>query len=136
MMEKGGGIDPDKYAWTDPAAEYRRRLGPDGENPEAVENMYFAAMLLLSGVRAARERLLSDCDSGKIGDEGACRALRSILSHPLFDDPGIEAASSRQLLEAQPPRDGFLGQPPRGVASSCSLLMQPRSSLERRWLRR
>jgi len=101
MMEKAGGIDPDKYAWTDPAAEYRRRLGPDGENPEAVENMYFTAMLLLSGVRAARDRLLSDCDSGKIGDEGACRTLRSILAHPLLDHPGIEAASSRLRGHAQ-----------------------------------
>ncbi|KAL3778717.1 hypothetical protein ACHAW5_006114 [Stephanodiscus triporus] len=95
MREKDGGIDPDKYSWTDPDVEYRRRLGPDGENPEAVENMYFTAMLLLSGVRAARDRLLSDCDAGKIGDESACRTLRSILSHPLLDDPSIEAASSR-----------------------------------------
>eukprot|EP00985_Skeletonema_marinoi_P017559 scaffold9675_cov143-Skeletonema_marinoi.AAC.1 len=52
-------------------------------------------MLLLSGVRAARDRLLQDCDSGSIGDAEACETLRSILTHPLMDDPNIDAASRR-----------------------------------------
>lgn len=91
----GEGLDPESYPWTDPVAEFRRRLGPQGETPEAVENLYFTMMLLLSGVRAARERLLADCDAGKVGDARSCDVLRSILSHPLLDDPAVEAASRR-----------------------------------------
>jgi len=90
-----GGLDPDSYAWTDPTEEFARRLGPRGETPEAVENLYFTTMLLLSGVRAARDRLLMDCESGRVGDAGYCDVLKSILSHPLLDDPSIEAASLR-----------------------------------------
>lgn len=104
MQEKikvGGELDPDSYQWTDPVAEFDRRLGPQGETPEAVENLYFTMMLLLSGVRAARERLLMDCDNGKIGDAQACQVLRSILTHPLLDDPSIEAASHRLREHAQ-----------------------------------
>ena len=93
-IESGEGLDPSS-AWTDPSAEFERRLGPQGETPEAVENMYFSMMLLLSGVRAARERLLADCESGKIGDTQSVEILRSILTHPLLDDPSIEAASRR-----------------------------------------
>eukprot|EP01083_Nonionella_stella_P056030 147748_1 len=94
MME-GGELDPESYPWTDPGVEFRRRLGPEGETPEAVENLYFTMMLLLSGVRAARGRLLADCDSGKVGDAESVEILRSILAHPLFDDPSIDAASAR-----------------------------------------
>ena len=99
MLEKlqldEGGLDPESYPWTDPIEEYERRLGSNGETPEAIENMYFTMMLLLSGVRAARERLLHDCDSGLIGTEEACTTLKSILMHPLMDDPNIDAASRR-----------------------------------------
>lgn len=91
----GEELDPESYPWTDPFAEFQRRLGPTGETPEAVENLYFTMMLLLSGVRAARERLLADCDSGKVGDAESVEILRSILAHPLFDDPSIDAASAR-----------------------------------------
>lgn len=94
-IEGGEEIDPEAYAWTDPTVEYQRRLGSEGENPEAVENMYFTLMLLLSGVQAARDRLLNECDNGMIGDTHAWETLRSILSHPLLDDPSIEAASQR-----------------------------------------
>lgn len=103
MYEKinsGEGIDPDSYQWTDPSAEFQRRLGPQGETPEAVENLYFTMMLLLSGVRGARDRLLMDCDMGKVGDAQACQVLRSILTHPLLDDPSIEAASHRMRSHA------------------------------------
>lgn len=96
IMDNGGSsIDPNEYTWTDPNVEYQRRLGANGETPEAVENLYFTMMLVLSGVRAARERLLMDCNAGKVGDEQSCEVLRSILSHPLLDDPSIEAASHR-----------------------------------------
>jgi hypothetical protein len=98
MQEKidgGEDIDPESYQWTNPAVEFQRRLGPEGENPEAVENLYFTLMLLLSGVQAARDRLLRECDNGMIGDAHASDTLRSILAHPLLDDPSIEAASHR-----------------------------------------
>lgn len=98
MQEKiagGEGIDPESYQWTNPVVEFQRRLGPEGENPEAVENLYFTLMLLLSGVQAARDRLLKECDSGMVGDVNASNTLRSILAHPLLDDPSIEAASLR-----------------------------------------
>ena len=90
-----GGIDPNEYTWTDPNVEFSRRLGPNGETPEAIENLYFTMMLLLSGVKGARERLLADCNNGKIGDTQACEVLQKILNHPLLDDPSIEAASLR-----------------------------------------
>eukprot|EP00986_Skeletonema_menzelii_P004433 scaffold1493_cov147-Skeletonema_menzelii.AAC.6 len=92
-----GDLDPESYQWTDPLVEYERRLGAGGETPEAVENMYFTMMLLLSGVKAARERLLQDCDSGSMmGDDAeAIETVRAILTHPLLDDPNIDAASRR-----------------------------------------
>mmetsp|Transcript_14005 Transcript_14005/g.28530 ORF Transcript_14005/g.28530 Transcript_14005/m.28530 type:complete len:415 (+) Transcript_14005:132-1376(+) len=98
-IESGEGLDPSS-PWTDPRAEYDRRLGPQGETPEAVENLYFGMMLLLSAVKAARERLLEDCDNGKIGDDQAVEILRPILAHPLLDEPSIEAASRRLRTHA------------------------------------
>lgn len=97
MQEKlasGDGLDSDKYEWTDPAVEFRRRLSSVGETPEAVENMYFTAMLLLSGLGAARERLLEECAANNCDGEQA-QTLRAILTHPLLDDPSVGAASRR-----------------------------------------
>jgi len=80
--------------WRDPVAEFDRRLGPKGETPLALENMYFCYMLLLTAASKARERLLKDCDSGKI-DEDAANALRPILEHPLLDNPFVGAAYAK-----------------------------------------
>jgi hypothetical protein len=91
----GGQLDPNKYMWTNPTNEYHRRLGPNGTTPRAIENMYFTAMLLLSGIRAVRDQLLLDCDAGQIGSEDDCTTLRSILYHPLLDDASVDAASIR-----------------------------------------
>jgi len=94
-INAGGPLDPESYEWTDPMDEFDRRLSPQGDTPEAIENLYFTMLLLLSGVRAARDRLLMDCDMGKVGDAQACKTLRSILTHPLLDDPSIQVASLR-----------------------------------------
>lgn len=78
--------------WTDPVVEYKRRLSPDGETKHAMDNLYFAYMLMLSGVGKARERLLQDCESGKI-DSTSADQLKSILDFPLLDDDSIGVAS-------------------------------------------
>lgn len=91
-IESGEGFDDEP--WTDPRVEFDRRLGPDGENPKAIENLYFTYMLMLSAVAGARERLGQDCASGKI-DEDTAADLTPILDHPLLDDPGIGAASTK-----------------------------------------
>ncbi len=80
--------------WTDPKVEFDRRLGEKGETPEAIENLYFGYMLLLSAVKNARERLIHDCDSGKI-DAAAAEALKPVLASPLFDDNNISVASRK-----------------------------------------
>jgi len=80
--------------WTDAGAEFERRLSPRGETPLALENLYFTYMLMLSAVRAAKGRLLADCDEGKI-DEEAAESLRTVLSYPLIDDVSIDIASKR-----------------------------------------
>ena len=77
--------------WTDPKVEFDRRLGEGGETPQAMENLYFGYMLLLSAVKVARERMLQDCDSGKL-DAEAADALRSVLSSPLLEDENIGVA--------------------------------------------
>lgn len=92
-VESGEPFSDDEI-WRDPKIEFRRRLGPDGETPLAIENLYFTFMLLVTAVRGARDRLLEDCESGRI-ESGAAQDLRSILSTPLLDDPSVEAASRK-----------------------------------------
>lgn len=84
----------DDCVWTDPKVEFERRLSPSGETPQAMENLYFTYMLLLSAVRAARDRLLMDCDAGKI-DADAAKSLREVLDYQLLDDDAIDSASKR-----------------------------------------
>jgi len=92
-IENGEEFKEDEI-WRDPEAEYRRRLGPEGETPLAIENLYFCYMLLLTAVRKARPRLLQDCDSGKI-DQQAAADLRPVLESPLLDSPAVEVASQK-----------------------------------------
>mmetsp|Transcript_33835 Transcript_33835/g.49741 ORF Transcript_33835/g.49741 Transcript_33835/m.49741 type:complete len:423 (-) Transcript_33835:168-1436(-) len=87
----GEDVDGD---WTDPQVEFKRRLSPQGETPRALENMYFGYMLLLSAAQKARERLLSDCDAGKLDADSAGK-LKLILAHPLIDDESISVASHK-----------------------------------------
>lgn len=87
------GISLEDEQWQNPEDEFMRRLSPQGETPHALDNLYFGYMLLLSAVSQARDRLLQDCDSGKIDDESS-EALKEILSYPLLDDPNIGVAST------------------------------------------
>jgi len=89
-----GMADENETEWTDPKAEFDRRLGPSGEAPKAIENLYFTYMLLLSAVGKAKERLLADCNSGKIDAETASE-IQPILSSSLLDDSSIGAASEK-----------------------------------------
>jgi hypothetical protein len=89
-----GLTDENETEWTDPKAEFDRRLGPGGETPKAIENLYFTYMLLLSAVAKAKDRLLADCGSGKIDTETASE-IQSILSSSLLDDSSIESASKK-----------------------------------------
>ena len=92
-IENEEGFEED-CEWTDPKVEFDRRLGEGGETPEAIENLYFGYMLLLSAVKAARERLIHDCESGKI-DAEAAESLKPVLSSPLLDDENIGIASKK-----------------------------------------
>ena len=94
IVEKKNNGETLEGAWTDPVAEFQRRLSPTGENKVALENLYFGYMLLLSAVSAARERLLRDCDAGKI-DSHAAEKLKKVLAFPLLDDPNIGVASHK-----------------------------------------
>jgi len=89
----GEDFDED-VVWTDPQVEFQRRLSPNGETPKAIENLYFSYMLMLTAVASARNRLLNDCDSGKI-DADAAAALRPVLAHPILDDPSIYVAAKK-----------------------------------------
>jgi len=80
--------------WTKPDVEFKRRLSPSGETPAALENLYFAYMLLLSAVSAARGRLLEDCKANKFEGPSVDK-LQKVLSSPLFDDPNIGIASQK-----------------------------------------
>lgn len=80
--------------WRDPKTEFARRLGGGGETPLAVENLYFAYMLFLSAAAKAKDRLLADCNSGKIDTEAAT-ALRAFLDSPALSDPSLQAASKK-----------------------------------------
>lgn len=77
--------------WTDPQVEFDRRLSEKGETPQAIENLYFGYMLLLSAAGQAKEKLLKDCESGKI-DEEAAAPLKDVLDSPLLHDDNISVA--------------------------------------------
>lgn len=84
----------DDEVWRDPVAEFQRRLSPSGETPLAMENLYFAYMLFLSATAKAKDRLIADCNSGKIEGETAS-ALRAFLESPILNDPSVEVASRK-----------------------------------------
>ena len=91
VIESGEKV-PKGSPYTDPKVEFNRRLNPStAEKPQAIENLYFTYMLLLSAVRVVRDRLLLDCESGKIEPESA-EKLKPILAYSLLDEPKIQVA--------------------------------------------
>jgi ERO1-like protein alpha len=91
-VQSGKGFS-DEEIWTDPKKEFERRLGPNGETPLAMENLYFCFMLLLRAVAEAKTRLVQDCSVGKV----ICpiKDLNSLLSLPLFKDESVRVASRK-----------------------------------------
>mmetsp|Transcript_26859 Transcript_26859/g.65273 ORF Transcript_26859/g.65273 Transcript_26859/m.65273 type:complete len:302 (-) Transcript_26859:97-1002(-) len=78
--------------WTDPVAEFARRMGSNGETPLAIENLYFTYMVLLSAVGSMRGRLMQDCDAG-VFDEETASYLKNAMSLPIFENPAIGVAA-------------------------------------------
>lgn len=92
-IDTGEDFTDEEKQWSDPAAEFRRRLSPEGETPLAIENLYFCYMLLLSAASKASSRLMSDCQSGKIDE--AAQFLPATLSSPLMNDPSVGIVSKK-----------------------------------------
>jgi ERO1-like protein alpha len=80
--------------WRDPKKEFQRRLGPNGETPQAIENLYFCFMLLLTAASKAKQRLLEDCGSGKI-EPDAANNLKAVLSCSLLKHESVGVASRK-----------------------------------------
>jgi len=80
--------------WRDPKAEFDRRLSQNGETPMAMENLYFAYMLFLSAAAKAKDKLMADCQSGKIDSE-ASAVLQGFLDLPILSDPSVEVAAKK-----------------------------------------
>ena len=90
-----GGSFTDDEVWRDPDAELQRRIGPSGDNPQALENLYFSYMLVLSAASKVKDLLLRDCQSGKI-DAAASSELQSILDDlTVLNDDSVALASTK-----------------------------------------
>jgi len=81
----------DDEPWRDSKVEFERRLSKNGEEPMAMENLYFAYMLCLSAASKAKDKLLADCQNGSIDDESA-QILKSFLELPVLSDPSVKVA--------------------------------------------
>jgi ERO1-like protein alpha len=81
-ITSGQGFAPDEK-WTDPHAEFQRRLSQQGETPQALENMYFVSMLVLRAVDLAKDRILADQSTGCLNDVDMS-ALQGLFNTPLF----------------------------------------------------
>jgi Endoplasmic Reticulum Oxidoreductin 1 (ERO1) len=84
----------DAEVWRDPKQEFQRRLGPQGETPQALENLYFFFMLLLTATSKVAQRLLADFSSGKIEPETA-EDLKLVLSCSLLRENSVGVASRK-----------------------------------------
>ena len=105
-----GGSFTDDEVWRDPDAEFQRRIGPTGENPQALENLYFSYMLVLSAVSKVKDQLVRDCQSGKI-DASASGELQSILDDvTVLNDDSVAIASTKLRNRALNDASGTLWQ--------------------------
>ncbi|KAL3944603.1 MAG: hypothetical protein SGBAC_001315 [Bacillariaceae sp.] len=84
----------DDEVWTDPDAEFSRRLGSSGDTPLAIENMYFFYMILLSAVRSMRGQLLQDINAGVFDAETAAY-LKNAVSLPIFENAVVGVAEQK-----------------------------------------
>jgi ERO1-like protein alpha len=80
--------------WRDPKKEFQRRLGLKGETPQALENLYFFFMLLLTATAKSSQRLLADCASGKV-DPITAQELKAALSCSLLKEDSVGVASRK-----------------------------------------
>ena len=85
--------------WTNPSMEYARRLSPNGETAQAVENLYFLAMLLLRAVAISKERILDDQKAGFINDMDSAKLSRlfdaALLSDGMAESVSVPAQTFR-----------------------------------------
>jgi len=84
----------DVEVWRDPKVEFDRRLSEGGEEPMAMENLYFTYMLFLSAAAKAKDKLLADCQNGEIDEESAA-ILQGFLALPVLNDPAVEVAPKK-----------------------------------------
>lgn len=110
IQEKIGAGEPFSAdeIWREPRVEFSRRLSLQGETPEAIENLYFTYMLLLSATSEARGRINTDLQSGRIGSDSASD-LQVLLSSPLLGDASIGAAATRLRTHATKDRSTVEG---------------------------
>jgi len=94
----------DDEVWRDPDAEFQRRLSPTGENPLALENLYFTYMLLLKAASQAKSLLVRECQAGSI-DGAASSGLMSILDDPILSDESVAVASNKFQAHASKDSD-------------------------------
>lgn len=81
----------DDEVWRDPDAEFQRRLSPQGETPLAMENLYFAFMLILKAVSKVQSLLLNDVNNGRISADSV-PLLQAILNDPILNDDSVGVA--------------------------------------------
>ena len=92
-VDNGESFDESEL-WTDPKVEFDRRLGTGGEVPLAMENLYFLFMLLLTAVSKSSDRILQDCNNGRI-EATVVDDLRALLECKLFENSDIGIAAKK-----------------------------------------
>lgn len=103
-IDSGEEFSPDEV-WTDPAVEFSRRLSPQGETPQAIENLYFLYMLLLRATVEAKDRFLDDQREGCMDDIDT-ESLRSLYEASLLsDDSAGKVSVAAQKLHDHATKD-------------------------------
>lgn len=95
-IDDGEDFTPDEK-WTDPVAEFNRRISPQGEIPEAMDNLYFLYTLLLRAVIKSKDRFLDDQKAGLLDDMDSA-ALNGLYQTTLLS--GMDSAVASQVNSA------------------------------------